>query len=64
MRWIRAAGGLAVLFVIGIALGGVASLAAVAAIPGLATIVLIVLAFLIAILAAGPAEDWRSNPYW
>jgi len=64
MRWIRAVGGLAVLLVIGIVLGAVATLTAVAAIPGLATIVLLAVALVAAILAAGPAEDWRDNPYW
>ena len=64
MSWIRAAGGLAVLLVIGIVLGAVATLTAVAAIPGLATIVLLAVALVAAILAASPAEDWRNNPYW
>lgn len=72
MRWIRVLGGLAVLSVIGLGLGTLASLAVANDLllassvraPALASLAVLVAAFLLTLFAANPASDWLDNPYW
>jgi uncharacterized membrane protein YczE len=72
MRWIRALGGLAVLLVIGLGLGAVASLAvsndllvsSAQQVPALVTIVVLAVGIGLTVLAARPSADWVTNPYW
>lgn len=71
MRWLRAVGGLAVLWVICLALAGLAGLTvggllgSAAGPPALATLAVLAVGVLVVVaVARGRATQWRSNPYW
>lgn len=71
MRWLRAVGGLAVLYVVCLALGGLAGflmgglLDSAAGPAALASLVMLVVGVaVVVVVARGRAVQWTSNPYW
>lgn len=72
MEWRSLSGAGAVVLVLGLCVGVLASVAttndlltgSVRAVPALATLGVVVLALAVAVAFARPSRDWLSNPYW
>lgn len=72
MDWRTAVGAAAVLAVVGLFAGAVASLAttndlltgSAQAVPALVVLGVALLAFAVAVVLARPSRDWLTNPYW
>lgn len=72
MKWRTPAGVGAVMLVLGLCVGVLASVAttndlltgSISAVPALLTLAVAVLALAVAVAFARPSRDWLSNPYW
>lgn len=72
MSWRRTAGVLAVLLVIGTAVGVVATLltandlllGSTEQVPAIASLGVVIVGLAVAVLLGGPSKEWLGNPYW